>query len=170
MEPHRKIQAPGIGEEAKFEFPGKEGIEAEWFLGMKFDIKREITPFLDDQKIEENEVFSTGSDSGMSWLKISSVSAEHVGKKIALVLGEDRQEVTIEITDKQEVAEEQKSQAEAPTEEIALESKAEEKKADEQKDVPENNEEKQTPEPAKSAPVEKPLETVKEDEALETVS
>jgi len=155
MEPQWKIQAKGIGEEAKYEFPGKEGIEAQWFL--------------DDQKIEENEVFSMGSDSGMSWLKISSVAAEHVGKKIALVLGEDRQEVTIEITDKQEVPEEEKSQAEAPTEEIATEeTKAVEIKADEQKDVPEKNEEKQAPQSAKTASVEKPLETVKEDEALET--
>lgn len=155
MEPQWKIQAQGIGEEAKYEFPGKEGIEAQWFL--------------DDQKIEENEVFSMGSDSGMSWLKISSVAAEHVGKKIALVLGEDRQEVTIEITDKQEVPEEEKSQAEAPTEEIAAEeTKAVEIKADEQKDVPEKNEEKQAPQSAKTASVEKPLETVKEDEALET--
>ena len=33
MEPQWKIQAQGIGKEAKYEFPGKEGIEAQWFLG-----------------------------------------------------------------------------------------------------------------------------------------
>ena len=33
MEPQWKISAEGVGKEAKFEFPGKEGIEAQWFLG-----------------------------------------------------------------------------------------------------------------------------------------
>jgi hypothetical protein len=42
MEPQWKIQAQGIGEEAKYEFPGKEGIEAQWFLGMKFDINEKL--------------------------------------------------------------------------------------------------------------------------------
>jgi len=36
MEPQWNIHAPVIGEEAKFEFPGKEGIEAQWFLGKKY--------------------------------------------------------------------------------------------------------------------------------------
>ena len=109
-----------------------------------------------------------GSENAMNWLKISSVAEEHVGKKIALVLGEDRQEVTIEITEKQEVAEEKKTQSEAkaPSEE----SKPEETKADQQEDLSEPKEEKQVPQPTKTASAEKPLETVKEDEALETVS
>jgi len=152
MEPQWKIQAQGIGKEAKYEFPGKEGIEAQWFL--------------DDQKLEESDVFSMGSDNAMNWLKISSVDEGHVGKKIALVLGEDRQEVTIEITEKQEAAEEGKTQAETPSEEkIQEESKPEETKAEV---VAEPKEEKQVPQPTKTASAEKPLETVKEDEALET--
>ena len=33
MEPQWKIQAEGVGKEATFEFPGKDGIQAQWFLG-----------------------------------------------------------------------------------------------------------------------------------------
>lgn len=153
MEPQWNIHAPVIGEEAKFEFPGKEGIEAQWFL--------------DDQKIEESDVFSMGSDSSMNWLKISILTEQHVGKKLTLILGEDRQEITIEITDKEDVSEEEKAQVKAPTEvpteeKILEESKIEEIKAEKTK------EQDKVHQQVNSVPAEKPLETVKEDEALET--
>ncbi|CAG5113721.1 Oidioi.mRNA.OKI2018_I69.chr2.g7811.t1.cds [Oikopleura dioica] len=157
MEPQWKISAEGVGKEAKFEFPGKEGIEAQWFL--------------DDQRIEENDIFSFGSTDGMNWVKMTSVSEADVGKKIALVLGDDRQEVTIEFKDKPA---EEPQEAQEPVPES--EKSAEPEKVPEAEKTPEpaSMEEKpkeKAPEPAKPAPTpptDKPLETVKEDEALET--
>ena len=110
-----------------------------------------------------------GSDSSMNWLKISILTEQHVAKKLALILGEDRQEITIEITDKEDVSEEEKAQVKAPTEvpteeKILEESKIEEIKAEETK------EQDKVHQQVNSVPAEKPLETVKEDEALETVS
>ena len=45
MEPQWKISAEGVGKEAKFEFPGKDGIEAQWFLGKSLSFAKKEEAF-----------------------------------------------------------------------------------------------------------------------------